>query len=86
MEIVLQWLDELDDLVFTLASFWRTFCRIGLALGLVAAVILTPIYGTDLRLPAVVALTTVAAGSVLAWLAAAVITISHTSSQTASAA
>jgi hypothetical protein len=86
MEIVLQLLDELDDIVFTLASFWRTFCRIGLALGLAAAIVLTPIYGTELRLPALIVLTTVAGGSVLAWLAAALVTIRYANSQALSAA
>ncbi len=86
MEIVLQWLDELDDLVITLASFWRSFCRIGLGLGLVAAIILTPIYSAELRLPSVIVLTMVASGSVLAWFVAALITMRRTSPQSASAA
>lgn len=86
MEIVLQWLDELDDLVFTFASFWRSFCRISLALGLMAAITLTPIYSAELRLPSVIVLTMVASGSVLAWFVAALFTMRHTSPQSVSAA
>ena len=86
MEIVLQWLDELDDLVFTFATFWRSFCRIGLALGLVAAIILTPVYEADLRLPAVIVLTAVAGGSVLAWSTAALISIRRTTNESISTA
>jgi hypothetical protein len=37
MEIVLLWLDELDDLVISGLSFWRSLRRICLLLALVAA-------------------------------------------------
>jgi hypothetical protein len=37
MEIVLQWLDELDDLVFTAVSIWPRLRRICLAIALTAA-------------------------------------------------
>lgn len=75
MEIVLQWLDELDDLVFTLAFFWQGSCRIGLIPGVAAAAVLTPIFGIDLTQQYVIVLTFIAAGSVLAWLTAAALTM-----------
>jgi hypothetical protein len=37
MEIVLQWLDELDDLVFTAFSIWPRLRRCCLAIALIAA-------------------------------------------------
>ena len=72
MEIVLLWLDELDDLAFSAALAWRSACRLGLTLGLPAALLLTPIYETQLREHWNITLSIVAAGSVLAWLSAAV--------------
>lgn len=70
MEIVLQWLDELDDLVLAAAFFWRGVCRLGLALGLTSALVLTPIHGIDLRVQSVMLLSVVAIGSIMAWFAA----------------
>ena len=78
MEIVLQWLDELDDLAFATLHSWRSICRFGLGLGLSAALILTPLYRADLGLLALSALSAVAAGSVLAWSTAALTTIRRT--------
>lgn len=37
MEIVLQWLDEIDDLVFSAFSIWPRFRRIFLVIALIAA-------------------------------------------------
>ena len=72
MEIVLLWLDELDDLIFAAAAFWRGVCRAGLAAGLTAAVLLLPITGAELRFSGTLALSAIATVSVLAWLSAAV--------------
>jgi hypothetical protein len=83
MEIVLQWLDDLDDLVFAVAISWRSTCRFGLALGFLAAFVLTPIYGADLQIQSVIVLTAVAFSSVSAWLAAAMITIRRQQPQAA---
>lgn len=86
MEIVLQWLDDLDDLVFAAALSWRNASRVGLALGLMAALVLTPIYGADLDLSSVTLLSAVASASVLAWVAAAMITIRRGPPQVSAAA
>lgn len=86
MEIVLQWLDDLDDFVFAAALSWRNACRVGLALGLMAAFVLTPIYGTELSLPSVALLSAVASASVFAWVVAAMITIRRQTPQVSAAA
>ena len=71
MEVILQWLDELDDLIFVMFIRWRNACRFGLSLGLTAALVLTPASGAQLQAHWVVALSLVALGSVLAWIVAA---------------
>lgn len=82
MEIVLQWLDDLDDLVFATLFSWRSICRCALAPGILSAVILTPFHSVDLGLASVALLSALAAGSVLAWVAAALITICRSVPQT----
>ena len=72
MECFLLWLDDLDDLVFVAAVSWRSASRVGLSAGFVAALMLMPSYGADLGASWAVALGGVAAGSVVAWLTAAV--------------
>jgi hypothetical protein len=72
MEVVLQWLDELDDLAFAMFIGWRKVCRSGLSLGLAAALLLVPGTGTQLQAHWVVALSVIALVSVLAWTTAAV--------------
>jgi len=71
MEVVLQWLDELDDLLVVVLVYWRKLCRFGLNLGLAAALMLVPGPGAQLQAHWVVALSLVALLSVLAWTAAA---------------
>lgn len=70
MECLLLLVDELDDATFTLAAIWRGACRLGLAAGFVAALVLTPLHGVELRADWTIALSAVAAGSVVAWLSA----------------
>ena len=70
MECVLLWLDELDDLICTVAVTWRSACRLGLTAGFPAALTLMTIYGTELHTRWVIGLSIIAAGSVLAWLSA----------------
>jgi len=71
MEIVLQWLDDLDDLVVVMAVRWRYLCRFGLSLGLAAALMLAPVPGVQLQSHWVIALSLFAIVSVLAWTTAA---------------
>jgi hypothetical protein len=67
MEVVLLWLDDLDDFVFSVALAWRNICRYGLAPGLTAAVVLTPLHSSELAIPSVALLSSMALISVLAW-------------------
>ncbi|MGD2166474.1 MAG: hypothetical protein PVF63_00105 [Gammaproteobacteria bacterium] len=86
MEVVLQWLDELDDFVFVIAASWRSLCRFGLMPGLPAAMVLTPIYETDLHVRSVILLSAVAIGSVLVWFTALLPVMKPQSLQVTSAA
>jgi len=71
MEIVLLWLDDLDDLLFSLALMWERLRRLLLQVGLAAA------FGLAAAETAAVAtrwsplLSLVAAAAVTAWLAGA---------------
>ncbi len=72
MEIVLLWLDDLDDLIFAAAVSWSGTCRLGLAAGFPAALVLVATQGTDVYARWGVGLGLIAAASVIAWLCAAV--------------
>jgi hypothetical protein len=67
VEVVLLWLDDLDDMVFTVALAWESLRRLLLQIGLAAAF---AIAGCELSATAtdwVPALTGVAGASVAAW-------------------
>ena len=67
MEIVLQWLDELDDIVSTALLCWERLRPVCLFAGLVAAMLLcSDQLGVDLALPALL-LANIAAGCVGVW-------------------
>ena len=73
VEIVMQWLDDVEDLVFALLSAWHGICRLCLSLGFAASLlVMAPLAVGRLTL---VALTAVAVASVLAWLVAVVSTV-----------
>ena len=74
MEIVLQWLDEIDDLVFAGFAFWLRLRRLCLAIALAAAVSMLAWPG---RLESIVpiALLGLAAVTLLAWMAVAAISL-----------
>jgi CHASE2 domain-containing sensor protein len=68
MEVVLLWLDDLDDLLFSVALAWERLRRVVLQIGLAAAFALA---GSELAAIAThwwAAFSTVAAVSVGAWL------------------
>lgn len=68
MEVVLLWLDDLDDVVFTAPLVWESLRRLLLQIGLAAAFALA---GCELSATAtdwVPVLTGVAGASVAAWL------------------
>lgn len=73
MEVVLLWLDDLDDLLFSAALVWERLRRRILQVGLAAALGLA---GAELSATATewaAALSSVAATSVAAWCAGAVL-------------
>jgi CHASE2 domain-containing sensor protein len=68
MEVVLLWLDDLDDILFSVALLWERLRRIVLQIGLAASIALA---GSELSAIATQwapAFSTVAAGSVGAWI------------------
>jgi hypothetical protein len=67
MEVVLLWLDDLDDLVFVLVSLWARLRRFSLQVGLLAAFLLA---ACELSMTAAVwspALAGIAGSSVAFW-------------------
>ena len=67
MEVILLWLDELDDLAFVLLSFWERFRRLCLQIGLLASLTLA---GCEISVTASglsPALAGVAGSSVVLW-------------------
>jgi len=86
MELLLLWLDDLDDLIFSAAVSWRMACRLAPTAGFPAALLLTPLYGSNLHAHWTIALGSVAAGSVVAWLSAAVPAVRRPLPRTASPA
>jgi hypothetical protein len=68
MEVVLLWLDDVDDVLFSVALVWERLRRVVLQIGLAASLALA---GSDLSQVALQwapAFSGVAAGSVSAWL------------------
>jgi hypothetical protein len=67
MEIVLQWLDELDDLVFAAFSVWSRLRRVCLAMALIAAAALHVFPMLGLAIDAEIALVEVSLISLGIW-------------------
>jgi hypothetical protein len=75
MEVVLLWIDELDDCLFAGALLWERLRRGALKLGLVAALALAgcELFAAGVRAGWVPALAAVALSSVGLWFVAAVV-------------
>lgn len=67
MEIVLLWLDDLDDLLFSVALRWERARRVFLQVGLVAAVALAASERSSVAAEWAPVFANVAAASVAAW-------------------
>jgi hypothetical protein len=67
MEIVLQWLDELDDLVFAAFSIWSRLRRFCLAVALIAATAIHVLPLLDLAIQAEFVLAQVSLASLAIW-------------------
>lgn len=75
MEVVLLWLDDLDDLVFVAAAFWTRLRRFCLQIGLFAAFMLA---GSELSMMAAdwsLAFAGIAGSSVVVWTAGALLVL-----------
>lgn len=73
MEVVLLWLDDLDDVLFSLALEWERLRRFVLKVGLVASFGVAASDLTALAAPWAPALCYVAAASVSAWFLGAIL-------------
>ena len=69
----MQWLDELEDMVFAIALAWHRLCRVCLGFGLVAS--LAALIPGLVSLPVLLLLSGVAVISVLAWCVAVAATM-----------
>jgi len=67
VEVVLLWLDDLDDMVFTLASKWEQLRRAVLRVGFFAALAVASCELSLVATELTPALSVVAAASVAAW-------------------
>ncbi len=77
MEVVLLWLDDLDDAVFTLALKWEQLRRSVLRVGLVAALAVASCESSLIATELTPALSVVAAASVAAWFLGAVLRVAY---------
>ena len=77
MEVVLLWLDDLDDLVFTLALKWEHLRRSTLGVGFVAALAVATCELSLVATELTPALSVVAAGSVAAWFVGAALRVAY---------
>lgn len=73
MEVVLLWLDDLDDALFSVALAWERLRRVVLEIGLVSAFALAASELSAIATHWSPAFTYVAAASVAAWIAGAVL-------------
>jgi hypothetical protein len=74
MEIILLWLDELDDVVFVLTAFWERSRALCLQVGLVASVGLAGCEVTEQAARWSPALAGIACSSVFVWSTGAMLT------------
>ena len=77
MEVVLLWLDDLDDMVFSLALKWEQLRRSVLRVGFVAALALATCELSLIATELTPALSVVAAASVAAWFVGAALRVAY---------
>ena len=73
MEILMQWLDDLEDLAFAFMTAWHGMCRLCLSVGLAASLLVMAPMAVGRS--TLLILTGVALASVLAWSLAVVATL-----------
>jgi hypothetical protein len=77
VEVVLLWLDDIDDLVFALALKWEQLRRSVLRVGFVAALAVAACESSLIAIELTPALSVVAAASVTAWFLGAVLRVAY---------
>jgi hypothetical protein len=77
VEVVLLWLDDLDDLVFTLALKWEQLRRAVLSVGLAAALAVATCELSLIATELTPAFAVVAAASVAAWFVGAALRVAY---------
>jgi len=77
VEVVLLWLDDLDDMVFSLALKWEQLRRSVLRVGFVAALALATCELSLIATELTPALSVVAAASVAAWFVGAALRVAY---------
>jgi hypothetical protein len=77
MEVVLLWLDDLDDVVFTLALKWEQLRRSVLKVGFVAALAVAACELSLMATELTPALSVVAGASVAAWFVGAALRVAY---------
>jgi hypothetical protein len=77
VEVVLLWLDDLDDLVFTLALKWEQLRRAVLSVGLAAALAVATCESAPIATELTPVLSVVAAASVAAWFVGAALRVAY---------
>ena len=77
MEVVLLWLDEFDDMVFTLALKWEQLRRSVLSVGFVAALAVATCELSLIATELTPALSVIAAASVAAWFVGAALRVAY---------
>jgi hypothetical protein len=75
MEIVLQWFDEIDDLVFAGFSFWRRLRHFSLLVGLTAALGLYALHWLGIAGQSALALLDIAVLALAVWMLAAALSV-----------
>jgi hypothetical protein len=77
VEVVLLWLDDLDDLVFTLALKWEQLRRGVLSVGFAAALAVATCESALIGIELTPVLSVIAAASVAAWFVGAALRVAY---------
>ncbi len=77
MEVIYQWLDDLEDLIFSFVLTWERLRLRYLQAGFAAALILLAVQSSEVRTPWAPTFAWAALGSVAIWLAARFLSLHH---------
>jgi hypothetical protein len=77
VEVIYQWLDDLEDLIFSFVLTWERLRLRYLQAGFAAALILLAVQSSEVRTPWAPTFAWAALGSVAIWLAARFLSLHH---------